>query len=163
VNLGPGTTTLFVFGAPGENSDPTGKASLGPFFNGNNSTPGAVGVNSTNSSGTGVGAASTANTFDLSPTGLASATNPHSLSFVDGSSTARLTSFDWRSTSLKRDLVSPFDNRQNQSLDFFGSFTVEVSPAMEAVPEPATLLLLGSTFAGAGLAGWRRRRKSQPS
>jgi len=30
---------------------------------------------------------------------------------------------------------------------------------LEPVPEPATLLLFGSTMAGLGLAGWRRRRQ----
>lgn len=41
------------------------------------------------------------------------------------------------------------------------TFTDPFEPALEPVPEPATLLLLGSTFAGAGLAQWRQRRRQQ--
>jgi hypothetical protein len=38
--------------------------------------------------------------------------------------------------------------------------TLEVNPAAPtAVPEPATLLLVGSSFAGAGLARWRHQRR----
>lgn len=66
-----------MFGAPG--SDPTGSVSLGLFFNGNNSTPGLVGVSGTNGPGTGVVTASTSNSVSLS---FGSATNPQSLSFV---------------------------------------------------------------------------------
>jgi hypothetical protein len=44
-----------------------------------------------------------------------------------------------------------------------GEFTGTMTPlvtdvALGAVPEPATLILLGSTFAGAGLARWRQRK-----
>ncbi|HKA63179.1 MAG TPA: PEP-CTERM sorting domain-containing protein [Methylomirabilota bacterium] len=147
-----------MFGAPG--SDPTGLVSLGLFFNGNNSTPGLVGVSGTNGPGTGVVTASTSNSVSLS---FGSATNPQSLSFVDGATTVKLTSFAWNSESLTEDRVSAFNNEPGGSPDLFGSFTVEVSPTLQPVPEPATLLLVGSTLAGAGLAGWRRRNTSRAS
>src|SRR5262245_11280684 len=92
LSLTLGATTFHVFGAPG--SDPTGSVSLGLFFNGNNSTPGLAGVNGTNGPGTGVVAASTSNSVSLS---FGSATNPQSLSFVDGATTVKLTSFAWNS------------------------------------------------------------------
>lgn len=39
--------------------------------------------------------------------------------------------------------------------------TVEVAATMTVVPEPATLLLVGTTAAGLGLARWRQRRQKQ--
>lgn len=35
-------------------------------------------------------------------------------------------------------------------------------PPLHATPEPATLLLFGTTAAGLGLARWRQRRRKQP-
>jgi hypothetical protein len=40
---------------------------------------------------------------------------------------------------------------------FNAAFTVNGD--LEPVPEPATLTLLGTTIAGLGAAGWRRRRE----
>jgi len=47
--------------------------------------------------------------------------------------------------------------------DFTGTMTPLITEVPDAavVPEPATLLLLGSTFAGAGLASWRKRPRRQ--
>jgi len=36
----------------------------------------------------------------------------------------------------------------------------EIRGQLQAVPEPTTLLLLGTTMAGLGLAGWKRRRQN---
>jgi hypothetical protein len=36
----------------------------------------------------------------------------------------------------------------------------EIRGQLQAVPEPITLLLLGTTMAGLGLAGWKRRRQN---
>jgi hypothetical protein len=38
---------------------------------------------------------------------------------------------------------------------------IEVAATISVVPEPATLLLVGTTAAGVGLAGWRRRRRAR--
>ena len=163
-SLPSGTTTFQIFGAPGDQANPTGIVSLGLFFNGNTSTPGLVGVNATDNPGTGLIAASNATTVDLS---FNDVSNPQSLTFADGVLTVKLTSFVWNAPSLGNDHVSPFDSIPGSGPggvdDFIGSFTVEVSSAVAPVPEPATLLLLGATLAGAGLARWRRRSKSQAS
>ena len=41
-----------------------------------------------------------------------------------------------------------------------GSFTAG-DPDMTVVPEPSTLVLLGTTLAGRGVGGWRRRRQAE--
>jgi hypothetical protein len=45
--------------------------------------------------------------------------------------------------------------------DFTGTMTPLIAeiPGQAVVPEPATLILLGSTFAGVGFASWRKRRQ----
>jgi hypothetical protein len=47
--------------------------------------------------------------------------------------------------------------------DFTGTMTPLIAevPDLAATPEPATLLLLGSSLGGLGLARWRQRRKQQ--
>ena len=160
IALVPGTTTFFVFGSPG--SDPTGVAALNLFFNGNNfspSSPGITAFNQTNSAATGLSAASAASTLDL---GAASVTSPQTLTFADGSTTVLLTSFAWTTDSTAVDLVSPGGIVADGGADFFGSFTVQVTTGAP-VPEPATILLFGTSAAGLGLARWRQRRlKKQP-
>ena len=160
LNLSPGTTTFFIFG---EATNDTGVAGLNLLFNGNDLAPRIAAINQTNSSGAAVSAASAVNTFDLSPpnAGIPNVASPQTLTFVDGQTTVTLTSFAWNTNSNALDLVTTFDNVPDGPLfpDFFGSFTLDVSsPELEPVPEPATLLLLGSTFAGVGLARWRKRQ-----
>ena len=100
-----------------------------------------------------------------------SVAGPVPLVYSDGSTVVTLVSYLWFPTdfagcegnpaceAVNQDRVSAFDSTPSGSADFAGAFGLLVAPAPTPVPEPATLLLLGSTFAGAGLAGWRRRRR----
>jgi hypothetical protein len=89
----------------------------------------------------------------------AAATRPTSSGCVKGSGDAVTASFAY----VDGGVAGPFTTFGATADIFRGeNFTRAEFLFLEPTPEPATLLLFGTTAAGLGLARWRQRRRQQP-
>jgi hypothetical protein len=156
---------LNTFGIRGELGAVQPFFSLNLFFDGTNATPGAGAVTTV---GSGLALPNTSTTT-LALDG-SSVAGPVPLVYSDGLTVVALVSYLWFTTDpadcfgnptceANQDRVSAFDATSSGSGDFAGQFELLAAPApvLEPVPEPATLLLFGTTAAGLGWARWRRK------
>jgi hypothetical protein len=125
---------------------------LNLFFNGDNTNPGISVFAATQTLSTPPPIfADSSTTFTLDGQLVPGAAT---LSFVDGTTTATLTSYSWAVPSVySTDRVSPFSAFPNGTNDFVGQFTLSVTTA---VPEPSTLTLLCLGVVGSVAYGWRQ-------
>ena len=80
--------------------------------------------------------------------------------FVDGSTTVFLGGFNIVSpiTGISPDQVDAYNNAPNGNPDYTGSFTLRVTGPDTALPEPASMMLLGCGLVGLLAASRRLRR-----
>ncbi len=147
INLPPGSYTFNIFAEPGSGSS----FGLNLFFNGNDNTPGISVFAPVNTSGFGPNPGTTRQLNGVTVAGANTNT------FVDGSTTVVLGGFNVVSpvAGVSPDLVDAYNNVPNGNPDFTGSFTLRVTGPDVSLPEPASLMLLGSGLVGL-LAASRR-------
>lgn len=135
---------FYIFGQP---NGSIGFNGLNLFFDGNDSTPGISVFGRTNSS---LFSADSSTTYTLTGTGVVGAGRTY---YTSGATTVVLTGYNWNSPSnMSPDVCQPLVFEPGDGPDFYGSFTLHVSPAAALVVSPGTsspgsaITLAGSEF-----------------
>jgi hypothetical protein len=164
INIGlsvPGTYSFTMLGDTSAGSVGISNWGLNLFFNGDdlNSKISVFGLSNTTNQANipAFSANSAASTATLEPFNLGNTPGAGTLTFIDGGNSITLTHYRLSHESIFAvDKVSGYGIGANGSLDGVVEFTLRVAPVNSTVPEPSTVLLLGSGLAG--LAAWRRGR-----
>lgn len=102
------------------------------------------------------------NGFGSSQTGIAYDGNHY---FVSDIFTNKLLEYDGTGAFIRiidlSGIPNPFTSRLLEDLSAVGNTIGNPPPDLGTVPEPATLLLLGTSLAGVAGAAWRKRRDTQ--
>lgn len=103
------------------------------------------------------------NGFGNGQTGIAYDGNHYFVSDVNNN---RLFEYDGTGAFIRiidlSGIQNPFSQRLLEDLSAVGNTIDNPPPDLGAVPEPATLLLLGTSLAGIAGSAWRKRRNAQP-